>query len=516
MNKIQIDMFEVQLGAAILLQFGTDAAVVRVLADAGVKARCYANDHVLKKINPLLANGDRRIDLIIGTHYDEDHLNGLVPIIDDNSIEIGEAWMPPVANDTEQRAFDRAITSRDLLAHQFSGEEHRKVLAAYLRTKRSNIETVLDFEAALNGDGIPVAQRGREVSPSLADEEGNLSFFREQLRDVTEDQADHGVEQEIEPHPVVEQVLTEVRHSAYPYWHYMYDITADGLRKEVKEIRKQAPELAMARALSLAGIRRNLAKDAINAKALYDVVQALGRRSIPIRSEVIDDGVPRTYRWDAGRRRFLLSKRGEQGLTFTLLGPSKSLVRKHRDILPVLYASRVALAFRGEIRSITPSNQLSYIGCFGFSGQRILITGDAGCVDFAVDRKSYFPDLLSELKPLHVIQVAHHGGNNAHFYRVLAAADYPEQEEKSFLLLSHAYHDKTRPSDLFHDFLMTTLGEGDDVKLLFTSEPGKEKVVDYLAAIYPPVGPRGNVGDVRLWYSEGSTWTVEKHAIKVV
>ena len=35
---IQIDMFDVQLGAAMLLQFTIDGENVRILADAGVKA----------------------------------------------------------------------------------------------------------------------------------------------------------------------------------------------------------------------------------------------------------------------------------------------------------------------------------------------------------------------------------------------------------------------------------------------------------------------------------------------
>ena len=104
MRRIQVDMFEVQLGAAVLVQFSTPNGPVRVLADAGVKASGYPVDHVHGKLQDAFDSfGDprRRLDLIIGTHYDEDHLVGLVPIIEDSSISIGEAWMPPVANDTQ-------------------------------------------------------------------------------------------------------------------------------------------------------------------------------------------------------------------------------------------------------------------------------------------------------------------------------------------------------------------------------------------------------------------------------
>ena len=101
--SIQIDMFEVQLGAGLLVQFRTCDQVVRVLADAGVHASGYPKDHVHRKLTDAFesfdASASRRIDLIVGTHYDADHLDGLVPIIEDPTIEIGEAWLPPVAND---------------------------------------------------------------------------------------------------------------------------------------------------------------------------------------------------------------------------------------------------------------------------------------------------------------------------------------------------------------------------------------------------------------------------------
>ena len=89
MKKIQLDMFEVQLGAAVLLQFRTEKSIIRVLADAGVHASGYPIDHVHKKLVPAIndfsdSKDGARLDLIIGTHYDADHLEGLVPIINDN------------------------------------------------------------------------------------------------------------------------------------------------------------------------------------------------------------------------------------------------------------------------------------------------------------------------------------------------------------------------------------------------------------------------------------------------
>ncbi len=77
-----------------------------------------------------------------------------------------------------------------------------------------------------------------------------------------------------------------------------------------------------------------------------------------------------------------------------------------------------------------------------------------------------------------------------------------------------AYHDPKRPSPAFADFLLTTLKDGDDVKLLLTREPTREKVEGYLSAINPLVGSRANVGDVSITF-DGGAWNVNRHAIAV-
>ena len=118
--SIQVDMFAVELGAAILLQFETKRGPVRILADAG-----EARHQVSKRLPKAMGAFGRGsvIDLMIGTHYDADHLEGLVDIINDPSISIGEAWLPPVANDTQRHAADDAIGNRNLLALQLAGKD---------------------------------------------------------------------------------------------------------------------------------------------------------------------------------------------------------------------------------------------------------------------------------------------------------------------------------------------------------------------------------------------------------
>lgn len=514
MPDIQVDMFEVQLGAAIFLQFRTeDGGLVRILADAGIKAGGYPRDHILKKLLPLLGS-ERRIDLIIGTHYDEDHLNGLVPIIEQQDIEIGEAWMPPVANDSSPPALDAMLTEGDLLAHQFRSEGGAGHLAKYLRAKRADVEALRALESRSDGkEGLTLSRiRLNILGQTDREGPGDLSFFRQQLsRSEHEDACNHAIDQEVEDTPEVENAIANARRLPSLGAWYGPEIVGNHfhIARSLAEI---VPDAATAQLRSLGNIRQSAAKDAINASALFDVIQALKARNIPIRTEIIRDGEPRRYAWDPKGRRFQARPSGGGHPILTLLGPSAGLVRKHWKRLPVEQAATVALSFLTEIKSITPSNQLSYIARLEQQGQGILVTGDAGCVDFKPSRGKYFPKLLDALLPLHIVQIAHHGGNNAHFYRVLEEAGYPAQTEPSLLLLSHATQDKFRPSPEFRAFILGTLKLGDDVQLLFTSRPRVDLSRDFQHAFHAVVGQSADVGDVQMVWDQGK-WHVTQHAV---
>lgn len=344
MATIQVDMFEVQLGAAMLLQFEQDGDKVRVLADAGVKASGYAATHVRDKVKPIL-DGNARIDLIIGTHYDEDHLSGLVPIIADAAISIGEAWMPPIVNDTQNRPVDQPLTASDLLTMQLAGENRGAVLDAYLAAKRTDIETIAEIENKLDPEFQFKTRREDKSYPTRLEDGANLSdrdpydlaFFRAQLGTDDKDACaiDHGSEQEIEAHPMIATMVDEAMQSPLRYYGFRGDYYLDGIKSLAEEVRTRGAYSIEPHMLSLANLRKSAAKDAINAKSLHDVLHALAKRKIPVRSEVIEDGVPKRYRWTPVSRRFILARPDSRGLTFTLLGPSRTLVNKHRIKLPV-------------------------------------------------------------------------------------------------------------------------------------------------------------------------------------
>jgi hypothetical protein len=281
-----------------------------------------------------------------------------------------------------------------------------------------------------------------------------------------------------------------------------------------------SPHLKLA-AQQLAYIQKTSAKNAIVAIWLNQLVIELRNRSrhVIISSRSIGQGIPEYFVWDRSSRRFLPNSSAHATSSeprVTLLGPSRELISKHQTLLPI--GSYMGLLGFVPIKRILPSNELSYTLLFESSGQQILLTGDAGCVDFwDKTANKYFKTMLDAVGEPNVVQMAHHAGNNADFYNVLLQSKYAASLRQSYLLLSHATHDRLRPSQEFKTFLdmLTKAGAASrQLYLLFTSEPlnTNATVTSYGNLFHPIVGARAQVGDVQIVYSNGA-WKVTKHAI---
>ena len=183
---IQVDMFEVQLGASLLLQFKTPGdEIVRVLADAG-QGGLNPNVHTKLKKELETVEQPHRIDLLMGTHYDADHLDGLIPIINDKTIAITEAWLPHVANDSEPHAFDEALDDHHLLSNQLNSDSGRQILRRYLETKNRICEQLRPQDGELASE--------YKLREGLA-EEAELDHAR-RMFEVYRDEAIHSLHTE--------------------------------------------------------------------------------------------------------------------------------------------------------------------------------------------------------------------------------------------------------------------------------------------------------------------------------
>ena len=519
-SMIQVDMFEVQLGASLLLQFQTaEGETIRVLADGGQGLPEIDIHEKLIAALESFGDGQRRIDLLVGTHYDADHLDGLIPIIDDPSFAITEAWLPPVANDVEPHAVDDALGDDHLLPHQLNSPEGHRVLARYLDAKAQICQLFRPRDGERGPEASRIESADVDELPRLRDRfvQYRSDAVRELQPDADGEAFTHADENTFDP-ATPRKLMKDMDWFWSPYdgpWRY-HELFAQSDLPELSKgmLRKVRPHSVAAR--NLAGIRKSAASDAINAISLTRITNALRARNIPIRSHTINDGTPRRFVWRAGSRRFEGGYHlSEQGPTFMLLGPSKGLVRKHWDRLPIGVYAEVAFYSLGVLKSITPSNQLSYVMRFSAEDQGILVSGDAGCVDFKPKgKKPYYPDLLKAMSPLHVVQVAHHAGNNDHFYRVLDAAQYPMAVAQSFLLVSHATHDRHRPSEEFRKFVEHVRRDPEIVSVLFTTQPLPDKISDFASLVHASVGSIAQEGDVCLEFQSGA-WTVNKHAIVV-
>ncbi len=537
-KTIQVDMFEVQLGAAMLMQFRlASGEIVRVLADAGVdKASGYKTDHVFSKLfdsggsatgvwTDFDTTTEPRLNLIIGTHYDADHLRGLVPIIDHHALQIDEIWLPPVQDDQADVSGSSVSGGNAHLAQRLLDDDGSTVIRKYLHNKARRIQEV---------DGIYqdlAAQEGRLQELDLTDRNETIPAPEFNTDYWNLEHAIHYFERHIR---VANRTLgihdDEDHHAHDDDEQQEFDTLQEALEIGLIAHGTQPPEF-----LALANIRKSLAKDAITAIHLDEVVKAIRARNtagvtpaIRIRCETMSEGQPRYFFWDKNRFRegHPTAKKGELG--FHLLGPSAQLVAKLQKKIPV-GLMMFAYSDKGlKSGSVTPSNRLSYVMRFHLNDEAILVSGDAGFSDFSPSGTTHFyPDLLEQLKSLQVIQVAHHGGINHRFYQALYAADLPKQTSWCFLLLSHAENDKTRPRAEFGHFAdLFRWDQGDDVSVLFTSQPMPAKVMAFDDLVHRPVLPSGKSvakrGDVRLGFPftpdstrSNTAWRVEAHAIQV-
>lgn len=519
MADIEIEMFEVGLGSSIYLKLSHSDGDVRILADGGVEHGVDA-DHVLDKLGPVLARegGERRIDLVVGTHYDEDHLRGLSPVLK-SGIVIGEVWLPPVVDDTAALVADARTRDEDLLGFKF-GRDPGAALR-YVGAKLEAIARLAELEAALGGERGEAVRTIPSEGLESRDRGALLSHLRAHLlprgeacgcehvdvADVDSDASASG----LAGVPGYDPLMLA------PGWLYGFDDPFDFGDLLAMATRRRGTPRADVAMMSLRYVRAGAAKDAINALALDDVIQAALSAGASVRYRTIDRGRPQHFRWDAPSTRFVPGwSRTPDEPALSLLGPSGGLARRHANRLSVVDAGMLALVSRIPVKSISPSNQLSYVLSVVHREQRVLLCGDSGFSDFMIGRSKVEPLLLDELRLLDVVQVAHHAGYNQWFYPVLVEAWTGRVRAPAQLLVSHGADDPVRPTPEFERFVGETATEVRHRRILFTSRPQADKVRNYVGEVHDAIGVSSPAkeGDIRLEF-EGGAWRVARHAVQV-
>ena len=98
--KFEINMINVEDGDAIILQLIKPDKKALILIDGGYRSH-YPK--LKKRLDELLPKYDNKIDLIVCTHYDNDHLEGISLLLDDcfksgSNIKIENIWLHKIEN----------------------------------------------------------------------------------------------------------------------------------------------------------------------------------------------------------------------------------------------------------------------------------------------------------------------------------------------------------------------------------------------------------------------------------
>lgn len=504
---IDLRMFDVGLGSAILIELDRGFDMVRILADGGDHS---AGLKVEAQLATLWARTGRRptIDLVIGTHYDADHLDGLTVLFQKGRVEVVELWLPPVLDDTDERENNREPRTEASLVRRFSSSQGGAAFLRYLDAKRARLALLNELEGEVPSDRLDGKLEGRtDVDDGSRPLGQERLFFEREVEKAVRLLGERGGE-----HDRRFDVLANGE-ADFPY-RWRLDELSSYEREHIREMLQDGDDETPDRSpsplrLAIAARRLAAATDGINACALRSLLLALPDPAPRIRQWWSEDDQALTFGWDSKSRAFnqgcLRSK-----TRLTLLGPTERLVVERRDKLPRFTASFIAKRW-DRLEGLSESNQLSYVVRLDHDGQGVLITGDSGFDGFAIgsDRVSkYELNLVSHLKELAVVQVPHHGGINRHFYRVLDKAGFTIATGMTYLLLSHEPDSAHRPNGAFASYMMR-LPDG-RAKVLFTGQPAAENIKEYEQRVAGPVPESATAGgEVRL--SFGTEWKIKAH-----
>ncbi|WP_265570294.1 hypothetical protein [Sphingomicrobium nitratireducens] len=480
MGTIAIDMFPVGLGSAMLVELDPgDDQPIRILADGGV-GHGVAVTMVRDRLAQRWPRG-QLIDLLVGTHYDADHLKGLVPVVAHPSFDIGEAWLPPV----------RDARTDELLGKLFARDEDGSALQRHLRDQADKIAQV-EGAAGQLAERFSIEREAGRTAPFADRALGEEDFLG------YEDPAADGHRDEDEPidrRPLPLRIVTRLQDMMGEAWKGEY-----GFAPSRAEAAKALLELDI--------LKSRIASGAITAIHLHKLVRALVAKGVAMRFPMITKGKPKRYGWSRAERRFSVRAKGD-AILIDLLGPSNWLAAKHGAKLPRATAQLLAYMTSLPLEGITPSNQLSLIFRLEAFGEGMLLTGDSGCSDWPVRQgtRTYHGALLRKLDPLAIVQVSHHGGRSHHFFPVLQAARV--ERRKITYLVSQDAASKVRPGDAFRDYCRGVARNGSTI--LFTEPPRRS----LSRPIVPLIGARTGPGEaVSLRFSQGR-WRIADHPVDV-
>lgn len=196
--EFEINMINVKDGDAIILMLKKKDKKALILIDGGYK-KYYPK--IKKRLMEILPEFNNKIDLLICTHYDNDHIGGVEEILDDYHDIIQEIWLHKIADNlnTQNEMMKQSLFNLEVMNSQKSIEEKLNekevynsnlILEGYkdlIRTTQKIIDYGLEnvTKEATKGDYLKGFEEFQVISPSkeyynsYLDELKDEKFIRE-------------------------------------------------------------------------------------------------------------------------------------------------------------------------------------------------------------------------------------------------------------------------------------------------------------------------------------------------
>lgn len=172
-DGFRIELLPARHGDCIWIEYGDPVRPCRILIDGGP---AFAYPALRRRIQRLPAN-DRRVDLLVVTHIDADHIEGVIRLLRDTELglSIGEVWY---------NAWRQLVpTQKGLAPAQLDyGALQGEYLSALIRARRLSWNAAFDggpVLAALSGEPPALALPGGARATVLSPTEAELESLRD-------------------------------------------------------------------------------------------------------------------------------------------------------------------------------------------------------------------------------------------------------------------------------------------------------------------------------------------------
>jgi beta-lactamase superfamily II metal-dependent hydrolase len=115
---ITIEVLDAAYGDAIWIECARDGRPWRMVVDGGPPEAAGALAARVDALPP----GDRRIDVVVVSHIDSDHIGGMLPLLERDDVDIGDVWfnaLPQLPEADERRT--RSVAEGEDLVHLLTG-----------------------------------------------------------------------------------------------------------------------------------------------------------------------------------------------------------------------------------------------------------------------------------------------------------------------------------------------------------------------------------------------------------